>query len=272
MKKTTCTAAFLAGIVAISTPFAFADESTTSGESQTHFRKAAKALVRSVGINTTWAETGVSATGIASSDFLHNDMTKPANKPLIGGSSAPANVPAVVTAEDLPMATAESAAPADDAPSPAAAPSPAPASKPKPKSYSKPKKRPSSSSSGSRSAAPAPAPSRSYSGKNVVTGGGKDVYVDPIIAAPAPLFEMSADAGYQSRYYYLGINRVLAAGFILPPELAPLAEGRTTDPEDTGVAYAGVSANWNGLGFGVKYVRGVTDIESQFSRGNHLVR
>ena len=98
MKKTTCTAAVLAGVAVLSPPFALADNESSSAENSAALRKAAAAIVRSVGINTTWAETGVSATGIASSDFLHNDMTKPAAKPLIGQSSAPANVPAAAPA------------------------------------------------------------------------------------------------------------------------------------------------------------------------------
>jgi hypothetical protein len=265
MKNTTCTVAFLTGMAAFFAPFALADDQTTPADSQSHIRKAAAAIARSVGINTTWAETGVSATGIASSDFLHNDMTKPAAKPLIGQSSAPANVPSVAPA-DPPILSADSTAPAVEAPVPAAAASPA--SKPKPK-----KKAASASSNSRPRPAPSPAPGRSYSGgKDVVTGGGKDVYVDPIIAAPAPLFELSLDGGYQSRYYHLGTNRVLSGGFVVSPEFASLFEGRLTKPEDTAVYYGGVSANWNGLGAGVKYVRGVTDIETRFSRGDNIVR
>jgi hypothetical protein len=98
--------------------------------------------------------------------------------------------------------------------------------------------------------------------------GGKEVYVEDLLSDnPPALFELSVDAGYQSRYYHLGLNRVLNAAFVDPSQ-----PDRTSGPEDTDVFYGGVSGNWNGFGGGVKYVRGTTDIETRTSELDQLVR
>lgn len=168
-------------------------------------------------LNTTWTETGVAATGIASSDFLHNEVSKPAAKPLFGENSASA--PAEVVADEAAYGT----------PEPAASP------------------RPSSTPSPSRS-------TYSPSGKGMYTGGGKDIMVEDALMAPAaPAIEISVDAGYQSRYYFLGFNEVLNAG----------NAGR----QDTDVYYGGISGHWNGLGAGVKYIRGTSSFLTRFSAG-----
>ncbi len=102
--------------------------------------------------------------------------------------------------------------------------------------------------------------------------------VADVIADPQPaLFELSIDGGYQSRYYHLGSNRILDGGFVVDQRVISLLEDlldiplgdlladRLTRPEDTAVYYSGVSANWNGFGLGLKYVRGVDAVETRFS-------
>ena len=229
-------------------------------------------------LNTTWAETGVAATGIASSDFLHNNLNKPGTTVLFDAPSTPAAPEPVVAPE--PIAAEPEMSPAvAEAPAPTSAPSPPTAAT---SSSSSRKKSPSSSSSSSSSSrsrsrssgssskpAPSSAPrparsSYSSSGKSLVTDSGKDIVVNDLVVDPPPLFELSVDGGYQSRYYHLGINRVLNGGFIAPG--IDGLEGRTTQPEDTDVFYSGISAHWNGFGLGVKYVRGTTDVETRFSQ------
>jgi hypothetical protein len=251
MTNPTCLAVALAGITTLSLSSAFADEVTSAENTANSLRSVSAAVARSVGINTTWAETGVSATGIASSDFLHNDMTKPAAKPRVAEKKAPAIAPASAPAE-VPEIVAEAPV----------APAPDTASKPASKPVSKPSSAPKKRSTPPRSTASAlrKSPQRSYGGgKDVVTGGGKEIYVEDMLSDPAPaLFEISVDAGYQSRYYYLGANQILNAN--------DSATGNLAQPEDTDVYYTGVSAHWNGFGGSVKYVRGTNEIETRFSK------
>ncbi len=227
--------------------------SSQAGESRTFQKKTT--FFGPLRLNTTWAETGVAATGIASSDFLHNDINKPATTGLFAASPAPAPAPA----PEPPAVEPEMAA----APVPAAAASRAPK-----------KSSGSSASSSKPKSASTPRPTRSTyssSGKGIVTDSGKDIMVTDLVADPPPaLFEVSIDGGYQSRYYHLGINRVLNGGFLA--QGVDGFEDRATQPEDTDVFYSGVAAHWNGFGLGVKYVRGTTDVETRFSRLNTPVR
>jgi len=219
--------------------------------------------------NTTWAETGVAATGIASSDFLHNNINKPATSGAYNHAPTPAVAP---QGTDAPVASAGPPPMTEESSAPASAPSSSAASEPKPTA----RKRSSSSSGSKPQGSSTSRPSRSTyssSGKGVVTSSGKDIMVTDLVAdPPPPLFEVSIDGGYQSRYYHLGSNRVLAGGFVVDPLFASLFEGRLTKPEDTSVYYGGVSAHWNGFGLGVKYVRGVDAVETRFSTGDNLVR
>ena len=79
------------------------------------------------------------------------------------------------------------------------------------------------------------------------------------MAPAAPLFGVSIDAGYQSQYFLLGINQVHNSG-------AFDSNGKPIPYEDdSDVFYGGISAHWNGLGAGVKYIRGTTSYLTRFS-------
>jgi len=212
-------------------------------------------------LNTTWAETGVAATGIASSDFLHNNITKPATTVVFAPAPPPSPTPEAAPVEEPAMVVE---APSTSASTPAAASQSRPVTA---KKKAAPKKPSYSGSSKPKSGGAQRSTRSTYSssGKGVVTDGGKDIMVTDLVADPPPaLFEVSIDGGYQSRYYHLGLNRVLNGGFLA--QGIDGLEGRTTQPEDTDVFYSGIAAHWNGLGLGLKYVRGTTDVETRFSQ------
>jgi hypothetical protein len=95
-----------------------------------------------------------------------------------------------------------------------------------------------------------------------------------------PAIEFTFDAGYQTRYYLLGRNVILAAGNKIPQSLTgQLAKtlgisnlDREVSASDTGMYYGGVAANWNGFSAGVRYIRGTSTIESQFSALSTLAK
>ncbi len=230
---------------------------------------------------------GRTESGMVAPSFLADPLhgvsaTKPADKPLLrrdGASSPAVAVPdeseAVGSPAEAEADGAEAVGAPSEEPSPSVGASDEPAEEmarepaeedpkllrspirtitgtakkaiPKPKPASKKRTAPAAPSAPSPSN---PGPSTDASIEEPVIDKSVIIVED----TPSP-FTFSLDGGYQSRYYFMGLNQIDAA----------TNDFFDVDGDETSMGYAGAGVNFKGLGIGFKYIRGTQSIEPRYS-------
>jgi hypothetical protein len=92
-------------------------------------------------------------------------------------------------------------------------------------------------------------------------GGPKGGIIAPVDYAAPPALVFTAEAGYQSKYIWRGLDTVQMVSYnevALQNGFTPTV-GPPYQREDSGVYFLGANVAWNGLSFGAKYVRSVED-------------